>query len=461
MTAQSSVNIAPGPKGNFLLGNILGIRGREVTEVMHADWQIYGDIVRYRLGPADVYIVSSPELAEDVLVFQKNAIGKLYRDGKAVGLKLALGDGLLTNGVHESWLVQRRMMQPMFHRRSIATMTDKMVAAGERMLARWDEQFTPDQSVNVFEEMMHVTLDIVNRTMFSADVTANVDQVGPAVTTAAHFTFNHQRSVIKLPLSWPLRRNQEFKSAMDTLDTLVYGLIQQRRSSGERHDDLLDMLLEARDEDTGEGMNDQQLRDEVITIFAAGHETTANALTWTWYLLTQHPDVLGKLQSEVDTVLAGRTPTMDDLANLPYTEAVLKESLRLYPPAPLVPRMVYEEGTQLAGYDLPLRSRVVLSVYNIHRHPDHWDDPDTFKPERFLDNNLDGQHKLAFMPFGGGPRLCIGNHFALMEGHLLLAMMAQCYTMQLIPGHSVEPHTAVTMRPKYGMMAQLERRLKQ
>lgn len=449
-TSRSAASHPPGPKGHAIWGNIADLKG-DILGGMHHDWEVYGDLVRYRIGPALLYSASAPQLAEAVLVQQKQDFIKIYRtDGKRAGLQLALGTGLLTNGDHESWLSQRRMMQPIFHRRSINTMTDQMVEAGEQMLSRWQQTYPDGSAFNLFDEMMHVTLDIVNRTMFSENIDDNADvrEVGHAVTVAAQFTFLHQRQVFKLPLFLPLPRHLAFKRAMASIDTLIYGMIEARRASDTQHDDLLDMLLAARDEETGEGMTVEQLRDEVTTIFAAGHETTANALTWTWYLLSQHPDVLKRLQDEVDTVLNGRVPTLDDLSKLPYTLAVFQESMRLFPPAPLIPRLIHND-TDLGGCRVQKGARIVVNVHNIHRHPDHWQDAERFNPDRFLQERQ--QHKMAYMPFGGGPHLCIGNHFAMMEGQILLAMMAQRVELRLVPGHPVEKQVAITMRPKYGM----------
>jgi cytochrome P450 len=290
--------------------------------------------------------------------------------------------------------------------------------------------------------------------MFSADVVEEAENVGPAVTTMARFAFNYERSPIKPPMWAPLPRVRRFKSARSRIDEIIYGLIRSRRESGETHGDLLDMLLAARDEDTGEGMTDQQLRDEVITIFGAGHETTSNALTWTWYALSQHPDILKRLQNELDTILQGKTPKVDDLTNLPYTKAVLEESLRVFPPAPLIPRQVMEDAV-IGGYKIEAGSRALINVYNIHRHPDFWEDAETFTPERFLPEARNQIDRNAYIPFGAGARLCIGNNFALMEGQLLLAMIAQRYELKLVEDHPVVKEVAITLRPHHGMKMQL------
>jgi cytochrome P450 len=244
---------------------------------------------------------------------------------------------------------------------------------------------------------------------------------------------------------------------MSALDTLVYRLIAERRAALEPRNDLLDMLLAAQDAETGERMGDRQLRDEILTMFAAGHETTAITLTWTFYLLSQHPHVLRKLQREVDEVLGGRVPTLADLPQLPYTLAVFEESMRLYPSAPIIPRLTQRETT-LDGHYLPASSRVLVNLFNIHRHRDHWDDPEDFQPDRFLGGRRKERHRYAYVPFGAGPHLCIGKHFALLEAHLLLAAIAGRYELRHVPSHRAVTHATITLRPRYGMLMTLHPR---
>lgn len=443
---------APGPQGDRLTGNVRDFR-RDVLGTLADGFATYGDIVRFRLGPRIVHVVSHPELAQEVLVERGDEFVKLRRDQ---GLGIVLGNGLITNTDHDSWLTQRRMMQPMFHRHRLAAMADKMTAAGERMLTRWQAR-PAGEPVNIATAMMQVTLDIVTQTMFSADVMDKASVVGPAVGVATHFVVERLRSPISPPLQWPTPRNRSLRRAMHTLDDVVYHLIEQRRKDGTTPGDLLDMLLEARDADTGERMSDQQLRDEVLTIFAAGHETTANTLTWAWYALAQHPRILAQLHTELDNVLQGRPPTVADLPALPYTQQVLNEVLRLHPSVPSVPRLV-PVATTLRGYTLPADSLVLTSIYNIHRHPAFWSEPTVFNPDRWSEAGTKPHHRLAFMPFGAGPRMCIGNNLALMEGQLLLALVAQRYDLHLVPDQQIVPEVAVTMRPKHGLMMTLHPR---
>lgn len=307
------------------------------------------------------------------------------------------------------------------------------------------------------EEMKLVTLDIINRTMFSSNVLPEFDKIGHAVDVGLHYTQNIARSLIRVPQSWPTPANRKFKAAKALLEDYVYGMITERRAAAGKKGDLLDMLMDARDEDTGQGMNDEQVRNDVATIYRAGHETTALALTWTWYALSQNPDVSKKLQAEVDRVLAGRVPTMADLPSLPYTLAALEESMRLFPPVPFTVRLAYE-ATRLGEYTIPEGTLVGLAINNIHRHPAFWGEPDAFQPERFLPENRAKVNRNAYIPFLAGPHVRIGNSFALMEGHLLLAMMAQRYTMALVPGQTIFKEQTITMRPKYGPRMLLIRR---
>ena len=248
-----------------------------------------------------------------------------------------------------------------------------------------------------------------------------------------------------------------FHQSLAALDEYLYGIIRSRRISDEHPGDLLDMLLSARDEDTGESMNDEQIRNEIATIYGAGHETTAVALTWAWFALHQHPEALKKLQEELDRVLQGRMPSVSDLPHLPYTQAVFEETLRKFPPVPMTVRVAYED-TQVGEYAYPRGTVAAISIYNIHHHPDYWEEPNRFSPERFLPENKEKLNRLAYIPFLAGPHLCIGNNFALQEGPLLLAMMAQRYDLKLVPGQEIIRDVAVTMRPKYGLIVQREKR---
>jgi cytochrome P450 len=447
-TSSPATRQAPGPRGHFLLGSIIEFK-RDILQAMARGQREYGDPVRYRLGPVIVHGVSHPDLAEEVFMDGKNIYGKLGPDNP---LRLVLGDGLLTSSDYESWFRHRKMMQPIFHRQRLAILFDKMVACSQEMLARWATTYQPGDRLDVHHEMMRVTLDIVSQTMFSANVMNDLDKIGPeAVNVTIDYAFQRLQNPFSPPTSWPTPRNRRFKRVMRELDRLLYSIIDERRTGRQPHNDLLDMLLSAQDEDTGEVMNDKELRDEVITILAAGHETTAITLTWTWYLLSQHPEIERRLQEEVDGVLGGRTPTLADLPSLSYTLQVFEESMRLYPSAPIIPRLT-SQATTLGGYDLPANSRVLVNLFNLHRHPDFWPDPERFDPDRFAPEQRKTQHRFAYLPFGAGPHLCIGKSFALMEAHLLLILIAQRYGLRHVPGHRVMNHATITLRPRYGML---------
>jgi len=436
-----------------VLGSIHAFRS-DILAAMSAGWRDHGDLARYRLGPLQVHGVSSPELAERVLT-DSATYGKL---GPENPLRLVLGNGLLTSSDHDSWLRNRRMMQPVFARTNISNLYDTMLGCTGRWLDHLADERAPGDQLDLHTEMMRVTLDIVSQAMFSANVLDDLDAIGPhAVDIAVNYAFSRLQNPFSPPTTWPTPRNRRFAAVMTALDALVYRLIAERRAASEPLGDLLDMLLAAQDAETGERMGDRQLRDEILTMFAAGHETTAITLTWTCYLLSQHPAALREVQREVDKVLAGRLPTLADLPRLPYTLAAFEESMRLYPSAPIIPRMTQRETT-LGGHSLPAGSRVLVSLFNVQRHPGHWTDPLAFRPERFLGPPTPPRHRYAYVPFGGGPHLCIGKHFALLEAQLLLAAITGRYELRHVPGHRAETHATITLRPKHGMLMTLHPR---
>lgn len=447
---------APIPRlpGLPVIGNIPAF-AQDPVGTIERGWRQYGDLFILQLGPRKLHVISSPEMAHEVLVDGWRTFTRPREIMGGTLLTPMLGHSVLTvDG--ESWLSKRRLMQPVFHRQRIQHMGDQMTSAGSDMLKRWDAR-PARTAVNFNEEMKLVTLDIINRTMFSANVLPEADKLGHIVDDGLQHISKMTRSLINLPPSWPTPARRKFKQLRATLDAYLYAVIRERRASGQAKGDLLDMLLDARDEETGLGMNDEQVRNEVATIYGAGHETTAIALTWTWLALNQNPDALRKLQQEVDTVLGGRAPTMADLPSLPYTLHVLEESMRLFPPVPFTVRMAYEPAT-LAGHALTARSLVGISINTIHRHPAYWDQPEAFRPERFAPENRAKINKDAYLPFLTGPHLCIGNNFAMMEGQLLLAMMAQRYAINVVPDQTILRELAITMRPKGGLQVTLARR---
>ncbi|MFI1353164.1 cytochrome P450 [Streptomyces sp. NPDC020898] len=459
--ASDRAATAPEVRGLPVLGSVPAFR-RDILAAMRDGWHEGGDLVRYRLGPVSVHGVSSPELAGEVLT-DSAAYGKLGPDNP---LRLVLGEGLLTGDDHESWLTNRRMMQPIYSKQALTSMFRTMSGSVEDQLTHLAATYRTGDAVDLHTELMRVTLDIVSRCMFSTDITEGLGELGPdAVEVAINFAFDRLQNPFSPPTHWPTPRNRRFREVMDGIDDLICRIIRERRAENAdapntRRGDLLDMLLDARDEDTGKGMDDRQLRDEVITTFAAGHETTAVTLSWTFYLLSRHRDVLAAVQREVDGALGGRLPTVEDLRAMPYTLQVFEESLRLYPSAPIVPRLALKD-VELGGHRVPAGSRVLVNLHNIHRHPAHWTDPERFDPDRFRagKGRAPGKrHRFAYLPFGAGPHLCIGKHFALMEAHLLLAALLQRYEFRHVPSHRVVDHATITLRPRYGMVMTLHDR---
>jgi cytochrome P450 len=368
---------------------------------------------------------------------------------KTTGIKRtmypAVGQGLFTNE-GDSWKRQRKLAQPAFHTRRIANYADVMVDYAQQAMAPWHD----GERINLEHEMSSLTMRIISKTMFDSDLTGDDAHIEQAVKTVLGTVDKRLNRLLPYPEWLPSRSNREFKQAIREMDSIILGFIEQRRHSKEDRGDLLSMLMAAQDEETGSGMTDKQLRDESVTVFGAGHETTSAALTWTFYLLSQHPEVEQKLQDELDTVLGGRMPTFTDLPNLPYTEMVLKESMRLYPPAWTTTREVVKDTT-LGGLPLKKGQILLVNIYGIHHDERFFEDPWAFNPERFSPENEKRIHKYAYLPFGAGPRVCIGNAFAMMEGRLILATIGQRLELDLPVEQQVEPMRMFTLRPKFGM----------
>ncbi|MEE7626524.1 cytochrome P450 [Methylobacter sp. Wu8] len=437
----------PKTKGEFLLGNLRQMKANPFQAL--CDWRRdYGDLVSFRLAVRHFYLISHPKLIEQALIKQSDIFVKMYDPKKPTGLALVLGQGLVTSQ-GELWQQQRRLMQPVFQRRNLALLLPQIVTAGNNLLARW-RLLGDGAHVNLSDEMMQVTLEVITQTMFSTSVLDKIERIAPALDTLLRYAAKSVINPLRIPLFIPTQANREFNAASSLLDDLIYGIIEQRRAQPAAHSDLLDMLLNASDEN-GELMSDKQIRDEVITIFTAGHETTANLLTWTLYLLARHPDVLAKLRQELDTLLHGEIPTAEDLQQFVYTRAVLNESMRLRPPVGIMMRKIIKD-TEIDGHSLKQGRLAMFSIYNIHHHPDFWPEPEQFDPERFLNTE---SRRFSFMPFGTGERICIGNHFALLESQLLLSMILQHFDLQLLDTDEAEIEMAVTLKPKGGVPAKL------
>jgi cytochrome P450 len=429
----------PGPKPHFLIGNI-PLASRDPLSTFLEWAREYGDIFYYRAAWLPVYFLNHPDLIEFVLVrspqnFQKDRVIRNSR--------WFFGQGLLTSE-GDFWLRQRRLSQPAFHRERVSSYAKIMTGYTEQMLASWKE----GEGRDVHQEMMQLTLRIVVRALFNveAEQTTNISSAMNVLmrnATGARMLLPPIGRFLPTPTMIEVRRS------VRRLDETVYRIIERRRADDRDSGDLLSMLMQVRDDD-GTRMSDRQLRDEVLTFLLAGHETTALALSWTWHLLAQHPAVEQKLHDELERVLGGRIPEFSDLPALTYTDRIIKESMRLYPPAWSLARTVISE-IELQGYKIPAGSNLVMSQWVMHHDPRYFPDPDKFDPERWLGARMRKLPRFAYFPFGGGPRQCIGASFATMEANLLLATIAQRFRLRALPDHPIVPVPSFTLRPKYGI----------
>ena len=448
-SSKAAAKRPPGPKGLPFFGEVFKPRGDAIGYLASIARE-YGDIVFVRFLGVPMCLLNRPEYIESVLTTQHYNFEK-SKDYRA--LRRLLGAGLLTSE-GELWRRQRRLVQPAFYHDRVTAYAEVMVEYTERMLASWQDGQTRD----VHEEMIRLTLDIVAKTLFDADVSREAEGVGAALHLLMRRFMKQAGYAFLLPSAIPLPTTWEMLRAVRRLNKVIYGIIQKRRAGGRMSGDLLSALLRALD-DEGVGMTDRQLHDEIMTLFLAGHETTATALSWTWLLLAQNPVVEEKLASELERVLGGRAPTAADLPRLPYTEMVLKESMRLYPPVWVIGRRALAPF-QLGEYQLPARTNVLILQFLMHRDPRYFPEPDRFDPERWRENDprYVSLPRFAYFPFGGGPRVCIGAGFGMMEAVLLLATIAQKFKLDLVPDQTIEMLPSVTLRPKNGIRVTLSRR---
>lgn len=447
--AGATATLARRPEPPFLRGHPLWGSMREFQRaplefVREAGRR--GELVRYRMAHMTWYQVNHPEGVRRVLQERNHDYGKGTLTAGI--LKPVLGEGLLISE-GETWLRQRRLMQPVFHRQSVAAFGELMTAATLETLERWEPLARRDEPFDAQSEMTCLGLEIVTAALFSSHVGAKREAISSAISTLIEDVSYRFEVPFYPPLSVPTPRNRRMRAALRTLDAAMYQIIQEHRDR-EDASDLLSLLMAARDPETGEAMSDRQLRDEVITLFIAGHETTANALTWVWYLLARNPEAERCLHAELDTVLGDRLPTVADLPALPYTRMVLDEALRLYPPAWITNRQARVDD-EIRGYRIPAGSIVMISPYVVHRLPDLWERPDEFEPERFSPERSAGRPRFAYFPFGGGPRQCIGKAMALTEAQLVLATIARRYRVRLAADRPVEPQALATLCPRDGL----------
>jgi cytochrome P450 len=438
-----------GPRGHVLLGSGPDF-ARDQLGFYTACAREYGDVVPVRFGPRRGLLIYHPEAIEEVLVTRS-------RDFiKSPGVRLlerVLGNGLLLSegGV---WLRQRRLVQPAFHRQRVATYGEVMTTYTESRMARWKD----GDVLDAHAEMMTLTQAIVAKTLFDADVSDESYEIARATNLLMEDFGARLGSLLQYVPDWvPTPANRRMRRSVRRLDEVVYRMIDARRRSGGDRGDLLSILLDAQDADDGSRMTDQQIRDEVMTLFLAGHETTAVALSWTWYLLAQHPAVDARLAEEIDTVLGGRAPTAADLPRLKYADMVVTESMRLYPPAYGMGREA-ANASEVSGYSIPRGLILILPTWVVHRDPRWFDEPEAFHPDRWAGDLARRLPRFAYFPFGGGPRQCIGNTFATMEAILLLVMIARRFRLEIGPGLQVRPTPYVTLRPAQGLRVRLARR---
>lgn len=441
--------LPPGPKGLPVVGslfdyfkNILGFLTRISED--------YGDVVYYKLGSRKMYLLNDPEDIKDVLITNNRNFEKSRALKRS---KIILGEGLLTSE-GEFHVKQRRTIQPVFHHKRIKSYGDVMAEYASRLGEDWKNGTV----VDIHKEMMKLTLYIVSKTIFDSDMESDSEEIGQCLTDLVTLfpvmIFPYSEYLDNLPLP----ANKRFFAAKDKLDSIIYGLIEERKANPGEKTDLLSMLLEAEDEEAGgQRMSDEQVRDEAMTLFLAGQESTANSLVWTWYLISSHPEVERKIHEEVDSVLGGRLPSLDDLGKLSYTQNVFKEALRLYPPAWALARHV-KEDYEVGGYTIPAGADIFISQYVVHRDPRLYREPQRFIPERWEIEETKDLPRFAYFPFGGGPRRCIGEPFAWMEGVIIIATIASKWKMRVVPHQKVEPEPLITIRPKGGLRVILEKR---
>ena len=440
-------NIPPGPRSHPFLGNLIAFRKDPLgfyTNLAHD----YGGIARFRIVDVNVYLLSNPEFIEDVLVKKKSNFikGRVIRSNRSL-----LGNGLLTSE-GDFWRRQRRLSQPAFHRNRIAEYAKVISQFADQTMASWQDNEVHDIQL----DMKRLTTEIIAKILFDADVTKESDEIGTSLKVAREELAARMRSGLLIPENIPTPGNLRFKQAVNRLDKIVLGIIQQRRASRLRSKDLLSSLLAAQDVD-GSQMTDHQLRDEVMTLFVAGHETTALALTWALFLLAKHPEVLHNLRAEVNRVVGMRLPDINDIPCLRYTEMVAKEVLRLYPPSWTIPRQAVHD-CEIGGYYVPAGTSLTISQWVMHRDLRFFDEPKEFRPERWANDLEKSLPPFVYFPFGGGARQCIGQSLAMTEMMLILAVLCRNFDLELQTDLPVTPWPSLTIYPRNGIRIKVRRR---
>ncbi len=435
---------------NPLLKNA-AVFGRDFFTFMTENQRRYGDFYDVHLPHVPLFVLSQPEYAKHVLVTHNKKYGKSFA---YEFLRHPLGNGLLTSE-GDFWLKQRRIAQPAFHRERLANLGTTITEATQETLREW-EQSNLDAPRNVSHDLMRLTAQVVARALFGSDIGASSPAIVRCINVINQHITDKVSNPFRLPLWFPNEKTRTYQAALRELDQLVYGIIAERRNAPATHHDLLAMLMDTEDADTGERMSDQQVRDEVVTLFIAGTETSAVALSWALYLLASHPEEKERVYQETQQIKSNSTPTGNPIADLPHTNRVVQETMRLYPPAWIIGREAREDD-ELDGYFIPRGSQVYICPYIIHRHPDWWKEPECFWPDRFADPEAD-RPKFAFLPFGGGPRYCIGNHFAQLEMQLVLSQIIRKFDIQRSANKAIAVEPLITLRPRGGVPLKLRKR---
>jgi cytochrome P450 len=441
----------PGPFGHPVLGNLRDLQSR-VLDFFCSLQPSHGDISTIRFSVRKVSYVQHPDLIQYILQENNRNYTKSLRYEQ---LKYLLGNGLLTSE-GDFWLRQRRLMQPAFHRQKLEKLCADMVSCTRETLEAWGN-LPKNKSFNIATEMMALTLQIVGKTMLSADVRSDAKEVGDALSFLLRAVNVRTRTPVLLPLWVPTPHHQKIKRSIRIINSVLDKIFEERRASSVDREDLLSMLMEVKYEDTGQGMDNKQLRDEVMTVFVAGHETTANALSWTLYLLARHNDVLKNCIREIDNVLKGKIPDAGNLQELHYLTRVIDESMRLYPPAWVIGRKTIKPDV-IGGHRIPAGHNILISPFALHRDSRFFPDPMRFDPDRFTPEEIKKRPKFSYIPFGGGPRICIGNNFAMMEMQVVLSMILQKFIPENNSTSKVIPEPLITLRPSGGINMRMKER---
>jgi cytochrome P450 len=436
------------PKKDFL--NTMKEVAKDMLSYNEKLEKIYGDTYQMDLGYLQLYGTSNPDLIKQVL--QSNH--KNYVKSQAYDkMKLGLGNGLVTSA-GDYWRKQRRLSQPVFYKKNLENLFVDMGRTTTEFLNTMEQ--LRGSEIDISKLMMEITATIVLRSLFNVEESQQLDKIYESMDVMQKYIIKHVQSPIFSPFYYLSASHREFKVSIKTMDDLVYGMMNDRRKSGEKKTDLLQMLMDVEDADTGEKMTDLQLRDELVTLFSAGHETSANALAWTFYMLAQHPEIVEKVRAEVNAILPNNEmPTFEQLRQLTYTEQVINEGMRLFPPAWVVGRRAIEDD-EFEGFEIKKDVNILCEIYLMHRSEKLWKNPEEFNPDRFSPEAVKARPRHHFIPFGAGPRMCIGNHFAMMEMQLLLATIVQRFDFSVVENHRVELDPLITLRPKYGIKLKIE-----